>query len=160
MDRPTRKPNRLYGYDYSENGAYFITCCAIEKQCIFADRKAPHLLTPWGAMVDQAIQEIPGHYPGVRLERYVVMPNHIHLLLLLINSDVSVSRVVQQLKRTVSRRIGKPVWQKSFHDRIIRNDAEFRKIWTYIDPNVLRWDRDCFYQDERSGPRDPYAAGG
>ena len=160
MDRPSRKPNRLRGYDYAENGAYFITCCTIGKQCLFADRAMPHLLTPWGAMVDRAIREIPSHYPGVQLEQYVVMPNHIHLLLLLTNSGVSVSRVVQQLKRTVSKQIGKQVWQKSFHDHVVRNGAEYQKIRAYIDTNVLRWDRDCFYQDERSGPRDLDAAGG
>ena len=76
------------------------------------------------------------------------MPNHIHLLLLLTNSGVSVSRVVQQLKRTVSKQIGKQVWQKSFHDHVVRNGAEYRKIWAYIDTNILRWDKDCFYQEE------------
>ena len=148
MDRPSRKPNRLPGYDYAENGAYFITCCTIGKQCLFADRETPHLLTPWGVLVDQAIRDIASHYPGVQLEQYVVMPNHIHLLLLLSNSGVSVSRVVQQLKRSVSKQIGKQVWQKSFHDRVVRNDVEYRKIWAYIDTNILRWDKDCFYQEE------------
>lgn len=145
MERLSRKPNRLIGYDYSKNGAYFITCCTIEKQCLLANPRAPHLLTPWGVVVDQIIREIPSHYLGVQLDRHVVMPNHIHLLLSLINSDVSVSQVVQQLKRTVSRQIGQSVWQKSFHDRVVRNDAEYRKIWAYIDTNPLRWDKDCFY---------------
>ena len=96
--------------------------------------------------MEQTICEIPDHYSGVQLVQYVVMPNHVHLLLLLSNSDVSVSQVVQQLKRMASVRIGQPVWQKSFHDRVVRNAREYKKIMEYIDNNPLRWELDRYYQ--------------
>ena len=146
MDYPARKPNRLTCYNYAENGAYFITCCTKDRCCLFSDRENPVQLTPWGKIVEQTICEIPDHYSGVQLVQYVVMPNHVHLLLLLSNSDVSVSQVVQQLKHMASVRFVPPAWQKSFHDRVVRNAHEYKKIMEYIDNNPLRWELDRYYQ--------------
>lgn len=111
-------------------------------------------LSPCGKIVDKAIRNIPSIYPAISVDHYVVMPNHIHLLLQ-INTDESgramlaptVSAVIQQLKGIVTKQIGCSIWQKLFHDHVIRNEADYRKIWQYIDSNPSKWKEDCFYAE-------------
>ncbi len=92
MALPRRKPNRLPNYDYSQAGYYFITLCTKDKQPLFwqpsvgADIICPPQgiqLSSIGRVVDEAIRAIPAHYPNVALDKFVVMPNHIHLILAL-----------------------------------------------------------------------------
>ena len=112
-------------------------------------------LSRYGRLVDEAIREIPLHYPAVSVDHYVVMPNHIHLLLQ-IHTDAdgrpmvapTVSRVVQQLKGAITKRIGYSVWQKLFHDYVIRGEKDYWKIWQYIENNPAKWEEDCFYMEE------------
>ena len=161
MEQPVRKKNRLQTYDYSRNGAYFITICTKNKECILSEtvgasiaRPAYVRLTEVGVITKEAIEQIPEHYPDIRMEKYVIMPNHVHLLLLIDTLHGrpmvahTVSRVIQQMKGSITKRLGRNVFQKSFHDRIIRNDAEYDMIWQYIDTNPLRWEMDCFYTEE------------
>ena len=161
LEQPTRKKNRLESYDYSQNGAYFITICTKDRKCILSTivgatlgRPACTHLTNVGRIVEQAIFRIPKSYQDVRLEKYVIMPNHIHLLLMIDTLHgrprvaPTVSRIVQQTKGLATKLIGYHVFQKSFHDRIIRNDAEYDMIWEYIDTNPARWQQDCFYTEE------------
>ena len=86
--RPQRKKNRLENYDYSSCGAYFITVCTLERRNYFWKNAGAFFecpqdvdLSPYGKMVDNAIQSIPSAYPALSLESYVIMPNHIHLLI-------------------------------------------------------------------------------
>ena len=166
MRYPKRKPNRLKGYDYASNGGYFITICTKNKQNLFwaavgaaisRPEDAP-ALSPYGKITDQAIQAIPCHYPQIEVHKYCVMPNHVHLILLLQEENggrliaaPTVSRVIGQMKRVVSREIGVSIWQKSYHDRIIRDEAEYLKIWNYIDTNPLKWNEDCYYECSQAG---------
>lgn len=159
MKLPKRKPNRLPCFDYSIPGAYFITICTKDRKCIFWDnvgasiaRPQTHQLSENGIIVEKAIRDIPAHYPAISVDHYVVMPNHIHLLLQ-INTDAdgrpmvapTISRVVQQLKGAVTKRVGQSVWQKLFHDRVIRGEKDYLKIWDYIEGNPSKWEEDCFY---------------
>ncbi len=161
MEQPSRKKNRLQNYDYSGNGAYFITICTENRKCLLStvvgailDRPAHVRLTKWGQYVEQAILRIPKSYQDIRLEKYVIMPNHIHLLLLIDTLHgrprvaPTVSRVVQQTKGLATKQIGHKIFQKSFHDHIIRDDAHYDLIWNYIDTNPARWEQDCFYTEE------------
>ena len=94
------------------------------------------------------------HYPAISVDHSVVMPNHIHLLLQ-INTDTdgrpmvapTISIIVQQLKGVITKQIGQSVWQKLFHDHVIRSEADYLKIWEYIDNNPIKWEEDCFYND-------------
>ncbi|MBR2888912.1 MAG: transposase [Oscillospiraceae bacterium] len=162
MDLPKRKPNRLQYYDYSTPGAYFITICTSNRKCFLWDTVGASIARPqtpqlsdWGVIVDQAIRDIPEFYPAIAIDHYVVMPNHIHLLLR-IQTDgdgrpmvaPTISRVVQQLKGIVTKQIGVSIWQKLFHDHVIRGEQDYLKIWEYIDSNPARWKDDCFYQEE------------
>ena len=152
-----RKQNRLPEYDYSAPGYYFITICTEEHKMYFGQIHAGHEqnvpalmhLSPAGQIVSEAICAIPQHYQAVRVDKYVVMPNHVHLILVLEPSEhaVRISRIVQQLKRAVTIRLGKSIWQLGFHDHIIRQEADYREIWTYIDNNPVKWALDKYYRE-------------
>ena len=162
MTLPTRKPNRLAGYDYHTPNAYFITVCTKDKKCFlwntagFGIVKPENLsLSVYGIIVRQCITAIPEHYPAVSIDHFTIMPNHIHLLLQ-IHTDAdgrpmvapTVSRVVQQLKGAITKRIGYSVWQKLFHDYVLRGEKDYWKIWQYIENNPAKWEEDCFYMEE------------
>ena len=146
-----RKKNRLSTYDYSEIGFYFITICTEDKRCVLGhiaeSEEQPHVeLSRWGTAVDAAIRGIPSHYPYVTLDKYVIMPNHIHLILWLKEENrASVSHIIQQMKGAVTKQLGVSIWQKSFHDHVIRGDEDYREIWQYIENNPLKWTLDRYY---------------
>ena len=155
-----RKKIRLAEYDYSKPGAYFITICTDKHKCLFWKKNHNLLLVPehkkrlskYGEIVDKAINDIPSYYPFVSVDKYVVMPNHVHMLLR-INTDESgrpmvaptISTVVQQTKGVVSKKIGYSVWQKLYYDHVIRNNNDYEEIWNYIDQNPQNWEKDKFY---------------
>ncbi len=162
-DQPTkppgphrRKPNRLAGHDYSAPGYYFITVCTenhdllLGRICAREDGtvSAEMVLNETGRTVERAILAIPAHYPGAALDKYVVMPNHVHLIVAITDDPdhkSSIPTIVRQFKRAVSVELGKSIWQLGFHDHIIRGEADYREIWTYIDNNPLKWVLDKYY---------------
>ena len=163
----TRKPNRLANYDYSQNGAYFVTICTKDKAKILWDRNfRPFVgeaislpqytlhLSKYGKLVYDAVKNIPHYYPGVLVDKFVVMPNHVHIILVITGNDgrmisaPTISTIIGQAKRIVSKQIGNPIWQKSFHDRIIRDESEYLDIRQYRDTNPSTWESDCFYTEE------------
>ncbi|MBP3337160.1 MAG: transposase [Clostridia bacterium] len=106
-------------------------------------------ITPIGTEVEKAIQYINENYIGVKVDKYVIMPNHIHLIIIIDNSgghgDPPLQSIIGQLKSYITNKYKDILWQKSFHDHIIRIEKDYQKIWEYIDTNVLRWEKDCFY---------------
>jgi REP element-mobilizing transposase RayT len=81
---PRPRPIRLRGFDYSSPGCYFITICTHDRECVLGDLRTESIvLTPIGEIVRRTWPEIPCHFPNVRLDEYVVMPNHLHGLLLI-----------------------------------------------------------------------------
>ena len=158
MALPTRKPMRLPEYDYSSPGAYFVTVCTANRRCILSDITVgadalggPRLqLTDVGKIVEKYILTTE-RMPGFHVEKYVIMPNHIHMILRIDNgppraSAPTVSDAVGALKRLVHRRLGQNIWQRSFHEHVIRNDIDYREIWEYIDANPANWAEDCYYE--------------
>ena len=160
---PQRKPTRLKGYDYSTPGAYFITVCTHNKEHLLSNivgegfHTLPKpILTETGKEVEKTIQYINDNYDGVSISKYVIMPNHIHLIVELLESDGTGGRgnpplqnVIGQLKSYTTNKYGKNLWQRSFHDHIIRNKEDYNKIWEYIDTNPLKWELDCFYEPKK-----------
>ena len=167
-DFPKRKRNRLKDYNYSSNGAYFITICTKDRKNIFWQKEHPDFvgediilpfdsirLSMYGKIVEEAINAIPKYYPHIELLQYVVMPNHIHMILFIpydsgrmISSPTSILTVVGQMKRYASKKIGMGIWQRSFHDHIIRDKNDYEKIAKYIYENPIKWQYDCFYTKE------------
>jgi len=159
-DLPTRKRHRLQDYDYSQEGVYFITVCAKDRQGLFgkvvtADHETPSVeLFDKGEIVSATIKEISAHYDDVIVDKYVIMPNHIHLILFIDTGDTSrsthptkslLSAIVTALKKVTNKTAGSNLWQASFYDHVIRDEAEYQNIWQYIDTNPLRWADDRYY---------------
>ena len=154
MELPTRKQNRLSCFDYRNPGYYFITICTRDKENLFwipSEEEKP-VLSDMGKTVDQSIRSIPQHYPLIHLNKYVVMPNHVHLILIIdgweeAQSGPAISTVVGQMKRAVSKSLRQEIWQRSFHDHVIRNEKDYQMIWQYIEDNPRKWKEDCFYTE-------------
>ncbi|MEG2719019.1 MAG: transposase [Clostridia bacterium] len=172
---PNRKTIRLQCYDYSQNGAYFITICTKNKVNLFGTINDGMMhLNQLGEIVSQHIHAIADHAKHVTLANAVVMPNHLHLLLILISplqQDTAypaesgafqshearasilcakslqiIPRAIQQFKASVTRETkNADLWQSRYHDHVIRDERSFQKIWAYIDSNPLKWESDCFY---------------
>lgn len=143
-ERFSRKENRLRCFDYDSAGVYFVTICAAANKKIF--RNDDGTLTETGKVIENAILSLSGFYDGVEVEKYVIMPNHIHLLISFSKEkNVSLSRVINQFKGSVTKKIKTSVWQKSFYDHIVRNEKDHERIWKYIDENPLRWELDEYY---------------
>lgn len=159
MNLPKRRPTRLKDYDYSRNGAYFITICVKDKRELLSKITVgegfhalpQNLLTQTGAEVEKAIQYINDNYNDVTIDKYVIMPNHIHLIVSIENSggrgSPPLQNIIGQLKSYTTKKFGGVLWQRSFHDHIIRCEKDYDEIWQYIDTNVLRWTDDCFYTE-------------
>lgn len=163
MEYPKRKSTRLKDYDYSSEGAYFITICTHNKQKILCDivgggaLDAPKIkLSTIGGIVEKYILS-SNNIPEISVEKYVIMPNHIHLILLVKNNigtskapsptNNIISHSISTLKRFVNRDVGENIFQRSFHDHIIRGENDYLKIWNYIDTNPQKWEEDCFYTE-------------
>lgn len=160
MDKlPNRKNIRLKDFNYSQTGYYFITICTKDKKNIFwnvgASFACPHQqhhLSNIGKTIDTEINKINNIYETyVEINNYVIMPNHIHMIIIIYNKDdknsqaPKISRIIQQFKGSISKQAGFPLWQKSFYDHIIRNQTEYEKINEYIETNPLKWEEDKYY---------------
>ena len=146
----SRKSPRMPRYDYSTENYYFVTICTHEKRCLFGDPQRNNWL---GALVRQHIGQIEKHYNSAYVDKYAVMPNHVHMILIIKNSgEANLAQIVGQFKSGVTReaRNKQPnieVWQRSFHDHVIRNQKQYEQIWTYIENNPHKWQEDCFYTE-------------
>ena len=149
MDLPIRKSPRIPGYDYSSANYYFITICTHEKRCIFGK---PGALNWIGQCAEENLHMISKLHPNIRIDKYVIMPNHIHVIFDIqdVKEKENLAVVIGQYKMSVTKKIRekKPefqVWQRSFHDHVIRNQSGYEKIWLYIEGNPSKWEDDCFY---------------
>ena len=169
MERKERKATRLPEYDYNTAGAYFVTICTKNRRCILskivgAIHESPLVeLMPYGRIVDAIIVSLPDRY-GIKIKKYVIMPNHIHLLISIeaeflngailespLQKHSTLSKAIGYLKMNASKEIHKQgyndqIWQRGFYDHIVRNDDDYNAIWQYIDENPIKWELDKFYK--------------
>ena len=153
--RPTRQPSRIVGKDYSRNGAYFLTVCTKERHYLLGKVQDGEMhLSEIGIMVEEGLTKIEAIYPSVLLESYVVMPNHVHMLIVLLDDEQnpSVQTIVQQWKGAITKKAKFPLWQDRFHDRIILRADIYRKIRNYIQNNPALWKEDQFFETDLQGP--------
>jgi REP element-mobilizing transposase RayT len=159
---PVRKNIRLQGYDYSQAGSYFITICVKNGQEMLgkvvvgdAPLRVPIVeLTEYGVFAKTQIEKINHVYPYVSVDKYIIMPNHIHMIAVIIDgtrggaspTKAVIPQIVQSLKSMTTRHFGFSMWQRSYHERIIRNEEEYRVIWQYIDNNPAKWAEDEYYR--------------
>ena len=162
MELPKRKHIRLKDYDYSQNGAYFITLCVKYRHALLGEidvgggfHAAPTVkLSDIGIQVDNTIQYTNTHYRGVEINKYVIMPNHVHLIVLLTGGHGTppLPNVVGQIKSFTAMKWNEicgtqmqEFWQRSYHDHIIRSEVDYLRIWQYIDENPAKWSEDKYY---------------
>ena len=168
---PQRKRLRLKNFDYSMPGAYFITICTHNRKCtlsrvVGAIHESPEMkLTDYGKIIDEIIQNIPARYKA-NIDTYVIMPNHIHLIIIITDDEELraihesplrgrsiIPKVIGYIKMNASKEIhcqhgNTTIWQRGFHDHIIRDRRDYEKIAKYIYENPLSWQSDCFYTEE------------
>ena len=161
-----RRHPRLKGYDYSQNGGYFVTFCTKNRVQIlsrivgrgFPD--APQIeLTSIGETVRDAIGYLEDHTDGLSVEHFVIMPNHVHLLLTFEGAsgmprptNMQLPRFMSSLKRYTNRICGRSLWQTSYHDHVIRDENDFLSHWHYIESNPAKWQEDEYYGGKSSMP--------
>ena len=143
---PKRKSPRFKGFDYSSSYAYHIVVVTRDRQKVFGEiRDGQMILNKDGIIAEEIIRQIPEHYPRVSIDEYTIMPDHVHLLLCVngdpddpVNPDIR--SIMNALKALVSRQCGRPIWQRSFYDHIIRNDRDYQETINYIQGNPAEWE--------------------
>ena len=156
-----RKPNRLRAHDYSTEGAYFITIRSKGREPVFGRvvvgpsiARLPEVcLSPEGKAVEAAILGISSHYPTVQVEQFVIMPNHIHLLLRLEKPESramhgpTVAVVIQQMKGYASKLAGRSLWQLRYYDHVVRDGQDYDRIVEYVQNNPAKWTEDPYFME-------------
>ena len=168
---PARKPLRLSHFDYNTPGAYFLTFCTHNRKhflsrIVGAIHESPEpQLTACGKIVDAVIQNIPAHLQ-VTIDQYVIMPNHVHLIAFITEENelreiresplqgrTILSKLIGYIKMNASKTIRRhygdvTVWQRGYHDHVIRNQDDYAALAAYIETNPIRWELDKLYAEE------------
>lgn len=147
---PVRKRNRLGGFDYNSEGYYFITSCVDNKiQYLSEISGGSVILKPSSGIILKYIEEFKTRYDHITPEKFIIMPNHIHLILhrTPVFSKIGIIQYMSALKTLSSRDIRMSglkefKWQRSFYDRLIRDEREYHNIAVYIRDNPVKWDKD------------------
>jgi REP element-mobilizing transposase RayT len=155
-----RRSIRLKEYDYSQAGMYFLTTCTLERASLFGEI-VDGVMHPnnAGKIVQTTWNALPGYYTHVALDVFVVMPNHVHGIVVFDSfvgagfkpalTRCGLSEIVRAFKTFSSRRIneqhgalGSRVWQRNYWERVIRNDEELFRFREYIQNNPMQWELD------------------
>ena len=165
---PRRKPTRLRDYDYSQPGAYFVTICVQYRKCLFGTIIDGQMkLNEIGEIVVECWNHIPQHFPSVELGDSIIMPNHIHGIIVypLVGArsprppknSSALGKIVAYFKYQSTRHInqhhntpGTRIWQRNYHDHIIRDAPDLQRLRQYIQDNPLKWALDQLHPDNPS----------
>ncbi len=156
-----RVPNRISGFDYSQNGAYFVTICTQERRKTLSKitvgtpvpgcPQEPHNeLLPHGKIAEKYIRQMDTFYEHISVDQYVIMPDHIHFLLTIHEAGghpgrgvptrtSAIARFIGTFKRFCNKEYGINIWQSRYYDHVIRNQQDYNEIWQYIENNPRKW---------------------
>jgi REP element-mobilizing transposase RayT len=161
-----RRSIRLKGYDYSGSGAYFVTICTQNRACLFgAVRNGAVELNQVGEIAESAWNELPARFLSVGLDAFVVMPNHVHGIIIVGAQFIAPPNVLGKSKQAVMNpaptlgemvRVYKAVstrfirqtgiqnfaWQRNYYEHVIRSEEALHRIRQYIVDNPARWEFD------------------
>jgi len=159
-----RRSIRLKGYNYSQPGAYFVTICTYQRRCLFGDIVGEDMeLNEFGEIARQCWSAIPEHFPRARMDQFVIMPNHMHGIIWIVDNIVGAKNFSPlQQPRGTSKTIGSiirgfkigvttwarqhtdvhTVWQRNYYEHIIRDEESLNRIREYIVTNPVRWHLD------------------
>jgi len=150
-DKHQRRSLRLPHYDYASSGAYFITICVHQRQCLFGEIVDGMMrLNKWGTIAQECWQAIPDHFAQVQLDEWVIMPNHVHCLF---QPLYPLKELLKTWKGVSARRIGQgSIWQRNYRDRLIRNSEHFESTVLYIrnNPKGLASDQFTLWESRRA----------
>ncbi len=161
LDFNHRQSIRLNGYDYLTSGAYFITICTHDRECLFGDIVNETMgFNTVGDIARSHWQQLSQHHSNIIIDESVVMPNHLHGMIILessMGSKKSISEIIRGFKTFSAKAINKerglrgvPVWQRNYYDRIIRDELELDRVRQYIINNPRNWDADKNNQTQSS----------
>ena len=152
MALPERKVIRLPDYDYSTNGAYFITICTHGRAKLFGDVGVNSLPKQ---LIIKCFEDTISSFEDVSCPKFVVMPNHLHAIIMIEHfgqeGQTSLGKIVREFKsRSTVAYVNlvkdgklppfdKKIWQRSYYDHVIRNEQDYLEIWQYIDDNPRKW---------------------
>ena len=187
MDRkplPHRENNRIPNYDYSQTGSYYLTICTKNRNPVLSkilvgaglpdcpvsavpnargqsgtpDPTGPRVeLLPYGEIADKYIRQMDAFYEHISVECYVIMPDHIHLLVSICRDSLEdqqftesfyeqkapcnsvIAQFVGTFKRFCNKEYGENIWQRSYYDHAVRNQTDYNEIWEYIENNPQKW---------------------
>jgi putative transposase len=155
-----RRSIRLKDYDYTQAGAYFVTICTQGKACILGKVVNGEMrVNKYGNIVDKYWHMIPDHFSNTEIDQFVIMPNHIHGIIVLINKrrgevtaplrKHTLGQIVAYFKYQTVKSInqthktpGNQVWQRNYYEHVIRNADDLNEIRQYILDNPVKWDMD------------------
>lgn len=160
-----RQNMRLSGYDYSQPGAYFVSICAQHRECLFGEITDGKMqLNEIGKIVVECWNHIPQHFPSVELGDYVIMPNHMHGIISWNTTtrrgevtSPALGKIIAYFKYQSTKHInqhhntpGTRIWQRNYHDHIIRDDKDLQRLRQYIQDNPMKWALDQLHPDNPS----------
>ncbi len=158
-----RKIIRLSGFDYATPGYYYVTLCTKNKQCLFGKVAGGEMMiNALGRIVVEVWQGLASNFSDLVLDEFIVMPNHVHGLVRIekrlsfkeAGTAATLSQVVGALKskstllcrkRLFPEKKKLEFWQKTFYDRVIRNEEELLKVREYIRYNAQKWEKDEYF---------------
>ncbi|MDY0925962.1 transposase [Pantoea trifolii] len=142
-----RKNTRLQNYDYSSPGAYFITLVTRSRAPLFGRINHGQIIdSQIGSVARKEWHALPKRIPGIKLDLFILMPNHLHGIIWLTDGNsLPLSRIIAFYKAGVSRICHQSIWQYNFHERVIRDERELYFARQYIEQNPLRWELDRYY---------------
>jgi REP element-mobilizing transposase RayT len=169
-----RRSIRLKGYDYAQAGAYFVTVVTHGRECLFGEVvDGEMILNEYGTVVQKWWNDISAHFPGVELGEFVVMPNHVHGIIIIhgrgavpapyltteeqgggtppLQKIPTLGQIVGYFKYKSTKEMNlleapgviTRFWQRNYYERIIRNEREMDAIWAYIEANPSAWAEDA-----------------
>jgi REP element-mobilizing transposase RayT len=162
-----RRSIRLQGYDYTQSGAYFVTLCTHQRDCLFATISVDGelILNDVGRIVEEEWCRSAEIRKEIELDTFAVMPNHLHGIVVISRADVvgatgrsplppvrpgpashSLGALIAGFKSATTKRInllrktpGQPVWQRNYYEHIVRNERDLNAIRIYIENNPMNW---------------------
>lgn len=155
IDKTKRKPNRLCYYDYSLPGSYFVTLCTQNRAPLFAMESTVGngLCAVSNRIIHKWIQRLPHKYPNVLIDKYIIMPDHLHLIVTIQEEHIGCSlpdimrffktmttnEYIREVKNGAVPPFAGKLWQKSYYDHVIRNQQDYDETWQYIENNPAKW---------------------
>ncbi len=157
MDLPERKQNRLENFDYGEIGCYFVTLCTQNRQHLFEIESVGNDLCVVPSVQNQVIhkwiKEIENKFDNIKIDKYIIMPDHLHLLVNITERHIgrslhdvmrffktmTTNEYIKGVKNNLLPPFDKKMWQKSYYDHVIRNRVDYNETWEYIENNPIKW---------------------